>query len=185
MTIADFLMILAVLVSPVIAVQVQKAIERWKDGRNKKLFIFKTLMATRGARLSPAYVEALNMIDLEFNSRKQKEKKVLDAWKVYHDHLYDVPKDYNSAEYQARFEAWNAKTDDCQTELFVAMGQCLAYDFDRVQLKKGFYAPQGHADIELEQLLIRRGMVDLLYGKRSLPVDVGTHPIENRTRQSS
>ena len=174
-------MIFAVLISPVIAVRVQKAIERWREGRNRKLLIFKILMAARGSRLSPAYVEALNMIDLEFNSRKQKEKKVLDAWKVYLDHLYDAPKDYTSTDYQAKLEAWNAKTDDCQADLLVAMGYCLSYDFDRVQLKKGFYAPQGHADIEFEQLLIRRGMVDLLYGRKSLPVDIGTDSPENRT----
>ena len=82
MSIADWLMILAVLLSPVIAVQVQKGIEKWREGRNRKLLIFKTLMATRGSRLSPAYVEALNMIDLEFNTKKTKEKKVLNAWKV-------------------------------------------------------------------------------------------------------
>jgi len=73
-------MILAVLASPLIAVQVQKRIEKLRDKRSKKLQIFHTLMSTRGSRLSPAHVGALNMIDSVFSPKRSAEKKVLDAW---------------------------------------------------------------------------------------------------------
>lgn len=73
MTISDILMIIAVLVAPFFAVYVQKKIETWKSQRDTKLWIFKTLMATRGATLSPQHVQALNMIDLEFSDKDKKE----------------------------------------------------------------------------------------------------------------
>lgn len=49
-------------------------------------------MATRGAKVSPDHVEALNMIDIEFYGRRsgrrsRAEKSVVDAWKIYLDWL--------------------------------------------------------------------------------------------------
>ena len=67
MKFSEVLTILAVILGPILAVQAQKAIERWRERRNRKLWVFKTLMATRGSRLSPNHVQALNMIDLEFS----------------------------------------------------------------------------------------------------------------------
>ncbi len=57
-TIADWLMVVAVVLSPIIAVQVQKMIESFREKRGRKLQLFRTLMATRGSRLSPLHVEA-------------------------------------------------------------------------------------------------------------------------------
>ena len=85
MTISDVLMIVAVLVAPFLAVFAQKQIELWRERRARKLWVFKTLMATRGRALSVEHVQALNMIDLEFT--KASEKEILSAWKLYHDHL--------------------------------------------------------------------------------------------------
>jgi uncharacterized protein DUF6680 len=48
-------------------------------------------MATRAARLTPDHVQALNLIDVEFYSKRKKYKRVLDAWKAYHDHLGENP----------------------------------------------------------------------------------------------
>jgi hypothetical protein len=189
MTVSDSLMILAVLLSPLIAVQVQKAVEKWRADRIKKISIFKTLMATRGTPLSPQHVEALNMIDLEFKAEKQEEKKVLEAWKVCHDHFYDVPKNYEDPSYKAEMVTWTTQTEKNLIDLLHAMAKSLGYDFDEVQLKKGFYTPQGHAEIETEQFLIRKGMVELLLGKRNLPVKIveqsttGNNPIEAGTAQ--
>jgi len=64
MTISDWLMISAVLTGPILAVQVQKFIESWREAKQRKIYIFKTLMATRGTTLSPRHVEALNIIDV-------------------------------------------------------------------------------------------------------------------------
>ena len=63
MTLTDILTILAVFLAPVVAVQVQKWLEVFREQRARKLWIFKTLMATRAATVSQEHVQALNMID--------------------------------------------------------------------------------------------------------------------------
>ena len=73
MALSDWLTIIAILLAPVFAVQVQKWVEHLRERRGKKLGVFQALMATRGARLSPEHVRALNMIDLEFSGEGQLE----------------------------------------------------------------------------------------------------------------
>lgn len=170
MDVSNYLMILAVLLSPLIAIRVQKYIEKWQESRVRKLNIFKTLMATRGTPISPQRVGALNMIDLEFDKNDDNEMVVLEAWKIYLDHVNVAPPDYADKRYQTKMDVWSAKTSDYEIDLLLAMAQSLGYTFDKVQLKKGFYAPQGHADLELEQLQIRKGLVELLTGRSNLPV---------------
>jgi hypothetical protein len=170
MTISDGFMITAVVLGPILAVQVQKFIEKWNEARGRKLGIFKTLMATRGARLSPQHVQALNMIDLEFSSDNPKEKTVLDAWKTYLEHLYNVPRDSQDPNYQTKFTLWDSKSSEYLIALLSAMGKSAGFVFDEVQLKKGAYTPQGYIDLETENSLIRRGTLDILYGRRPLQV---------------
>jgi hypothetical protein len=62
----DWLLILATIAGPILAVQAHKWVERLREGRNRKLRLFERLMATRAARLSAEHVQALNMIDLVF-----------------------------------------------------------------------------------------------------------------------
>ena len=49
-----------------------------KSTYQRKLDIFKTLMATRATPLARTHVESLNRIDIEFTGIK--EKKVREAW---------------------------------------------------------------------------------------------------------
>ncbi len=168
----EILTVFAVLAGPILAVQAQKFIEIWKERRTKKLGVFKTLMATRGSPISSAHVEALNMIDLEFYGKNKKEQAVVEAWKIYLSHLSDGPKDIESETYQSRFDAWFRKNNDLLTDLLQSMAACLGYHFDKVHLQKGVYVPQGHTDLELEKSLVRRGTLDVLSGRRSIPIIV-------------
>ena len=67
MKISDILMILAVLCSPFLAVFVQRKIDLIREKRSHKLWIFRTLMATRGNKISLDHVQALNSIELFFD----------------------------------------------------------------------------------------------------------------------
>ena len=91
MSLTDLITIVALLVAPFLAVFAQKQIEIWREKKSTKVWIFKTLMATRGRTLSLEHVQALNMIDLEFNNHR--DKAVIHAWKEYHNHLNSFPKD--------------------------------------------------------------------------------------------
>ena len=137
MTISDILMIFAVLISPLLAVQVQKIIELWRETKQRKILIFKTLMATRGTTLSPRHVEALNMIDLEFSIKNKNEKRVVEAWKMYLDHLYDLNVDPKDPDYRVKMDVWTKRSIELLTDLLYEMAQNLGYEFDKAAIPDG------------------------------------------------
>ena len=175
MTLTDTLIILATALSPVIAVQVTRFLDDRNEERGRKLRIFKTLMATRAYNISPAHVEALNSIDLEFSVKKTLEKSVLDVWQQYLDHLGNL---------QMEPGAWNIRRVDLLVELLYAMGKCVGYDFNKTQIKNGTYSPTAHGRIEDEQSHIRSMTIELLEGKRVLPMHVTNLPLRNDSSAS-
>lgn len=174
MTFSDGLLIIAVLVAPFLAVFVQKQIENWKSKRDMKLWIFKTLMATRGATISEQHVQALNMIDLEFSDKNKKEKEVKRIWKEYLDHLASLPKD--PEEQKAALPSWSEKSNDYLSELLQAMGRCFGYDFDKVHIKRGIYTPEGHTQVEIEQRALRFYALQVLTGKNPISTQTSLIP---------
>lgn len=174
----DWVLVIATIAGPILAVQAQKWIERLRESRNRKLWVFQQLMATRAARLSTDHVQALNMIDLVFygshpfgiHRRSKTEQAVIDTWREYHDHLgtqFD----------QTAAAVWHTKADELFTNLLFAIAQDLDFKFDRVQLKKGVYSPQAHGDLELEQNMIRRLLLKLLSGDNALKMEVTSFPL--------
>lgn len=157
----DILTIIAVLLSPVIAVRVDKFIENARSDNNRKIAIFKTLMATRGTKLSIEHVTALNQIDMEFYG-KEKFVKVVNAWKEYRDQL-NVPFKTDD-----EFKRWNDKSEDLFANLLFEMGSSLGYKFDRVAIKRNAYSPTGHAKIENENYQIRQLLIKVLSGENAI-----------------
>ena len=169
MQIQDWLMISAVLIGPVVAVQLTRYIDNKREARNRKLHVFKTLMATRAYAVSPKHVEALNRIDLEFSNKHKKEREVVYAWKQYLDLLgdKDMPRDQ-----------WDTKRVDFLVELLHKMASVLKSEFDKTHIKNSAYAPIAHGDIEDQQRLLRVGLIEILEGKRALPMEVTNLPNE-------
>jgi hypothetical protein len=167
MTISDWLMILAVLLGPLIAVQLTRYLDRRNEEKQRKLWVFKTLMASRASTLSLPHVEALNRIDLEFHPKSRREREVLEAWKAYLDLLSDhtLPPDQ-----------WKVRQVDLLVELLHRMARVLNYDFDKTAIKNSSYAPRGYSRVEEDQAAIRQGMKDLFEGKRVVPVHLTNIP---------
>lgn len=167
----EIINLLAIVFSPVVAaisaVQIEKYLERQREQKNRRLYIFKTLMATRGSVLSFDHVEALNRIDLEF-SNDQKYKKVIDSWKEYFDNLGQ------KAETDEQITIWTAKNEELLANLLFEMGLSLGYNFDKVLIKRNIYSPVGHGRIEKENELIRKGILDVLNGETSIPMELVT-----------
>jgi hypothetical protein len=163
----NILTILAIVSGPIIALQIQRKLDRDREARNRKLWVFKTLMSFRATFLAPTYVQALNLIEVEFDSSNEKEKAVRNAWKVLLDHYVDIGR---AAE--PNTDALLEKSAQLRTNLMLAMGRCLGYDFDEVQIKKGSYYPTGLGNVEAEQHAIRRGLLDVLNGKGRIPVGI-------------
>jgi hypothetical protein len=126
MGVAAWLTIIAIFLGPIVAVQLTRFLDDKKEERERKLRVFKTLMATRGVVLSWAYVEALNLIDLEFSSKRRKEREVIDAWKAYLDLLSNkaIPTDQ-----------WATRNVDLRVELLHKMSVVLNYPFDKTHIK--------------------------------------------------
>ena len=163
----EWLVVLATLLSPLIAVQVTEFVNRHRQKREEQLRIFRTLMATRASTLDPFHVQALNSIDVIFTTRSAKEEAVRRQWKQYLDHLND--KSYPPPN-------WEPRRRELLVDLLDAMGRSLGFDFDKTHLKNQSYYPQGYGDLENEQGAVRKSALEILSGKRPLPMWVVNIP---------
>lgn len=162
-----YAIIIATLLGPVLAVQAQKWLERHRAVKERRLMIFRTLMSTRTANLSPMHVEALNAVPVEFYGTGKKLKQINDAWKLYLDHhTLDGP----------ATEVWLQTKLDLFLDLLHLMSQFLGYNFSKAQIKRDIYSPRAHGDLETEQTIIRRGLVGLFRGEIALPMAVKEFP---------
>jgi len=187
--ISDVVMIFAVLVAPLLALQAQWLLQLRREKRQRKLWLFKTLMSTRGTRLAPDHVTALNSIEVEFHKETGANREVVAAWRNYLDHLNTSPpinQETGQVE-PTEHNRWNEKQDELFISLLYRMALALDYDFDEVLLKRGFYAPKGHNDLELDQLLLRKGLLQVLGGTRAVGVNLmpvpGEEDEQTRLRQ--
>jgi hypothetical protein len=162
----DCLIIAATILGPILAVQAQKWLERDREIKNQRLRVFKTLMATRAINISHAHVEAINAVPIEFYGSSSELREINSKWKVYFEHL---------SKPVAVTPNWEEKRQELLYELLLLMSKYLGYDFDEVEIKK-VYAPQGHAALESDQEIIRRGLVGLFKGDIAIPVSIVEAP---------
>jgi hypothetical protein len=161
MTHAELMSVLAVLLSPLVALQVSEFVHLRRERRQRRMQVFRTLMSTRASGLAPEHVQALNMIDIEFHGSDSKSKAVLTAWKAYLDHL-------NNAQNES--SVWGSKREDLFVELLFEMARHLGYDFDKTHIRRTSYFPKGFGDLELDQHAIRKGLAGILSGHASFPI---------------
>ena len=140
------------------------ALGKRKEKRDRKFEIFRSLMLTREAWLSPEHVRALNGIELEFHGDSRAEG-VLAAWRKYLGHL-GLPL-YKTAEEQQK---WSVDRVEFFVELLAQLAAYFLFKFDREFILKNCYAPRYFAELEDQQTQMRRLMLELLNGQRALPV---------------
>lgn len=187
----EILVVLAILAGPFIGIWAQSKIDKRRQSRERKLDVFKTLMATRATPLSQEHVRALNRIDMEFVGRK--ERKVRNTWNTLLDHFGEGPthplepaegaspanwEQYrlDLQKYDIDFARWLERTGNLRTTLLKEMGASLGYDFGEVHIRKAAYNPRLHEDIEMTQLSVLRAINDVFTRKRSLPMDIVNWP---------
>jgi hypothetical protein len=161
--------IIAIVRGPIVALRIQRAIEDERATKNRKLWIFKTLMSNRATRMAPVFVQALNLIDVEFTAAS--EKPVRDAWKEAQDHFSDWGKQ-TPEQKQTQAKANLDRADELLSEMLVRMGTTLGYSFDKVYVKKGWYYPEGLGDMEQEGHALRKGLLRIISGYGAFPVAV-------------
>lgn len=62
------------------------------------------------------------------------------------------------------------KRIDLLVELLYRMAQVLNYDFDKTHIKTSAYSPMVHGVTEDEQKALRQGLLEVLEGKRQIPI---------------
>ena len=75
----------------------------------------------------------MNSIDVLFH----KDKNVVDAWRIYHDHFTSL----DQSPSDAQRDQWVKRDEDYLVELLAALSRVLGYDFDMGRLKRAIYAP--------------------------------------------
>jgi hypothetical protein len=155
-----FIYMLAIMVSPLIAVQVSEWLKRRYDVRARRLWVFKTLMATRASALSTDHVQAINMVAVEFNAKDRKSKEVFQAWKSYMDHLATTPGS----------EAWGNRRDDLFFAMLHKMSLRLGYDLDMSDMRRTSYTPTGLSERDADLTRMVKGILAVLDGKSSVPI---------------
>lgn len=129
---ADVINILAVLVSPVVAVLITLWHQTRKEDRDRKDRLFTVLMINRKAfPPTQEFVGALNLIDLVFAD----VKPVTRLWHEYYGMLAS-----------AKTEPEFANRDNKYLEMLSAMAKHLGYEaLEQFNIEK-FYIPQAHID---------------------------------------
>jgi hypothetical protein len=156
-----WLTITAIVLGPLLAFVVQN----WRDNRrahkSRKLEIYRKLMLTLKVPLNPNHVDAINSIPVEFYG----DKKVLAAWRLYASHLN------HRSEPGDALTRWGEKKFDLLIDLVYAIGQSLGYEAnDKASMRDQTYVPQGYANVEAEQEAMRKAVLELLTGRRPLPM---------------
>jgi len=155
---------IAIVVGPIVAVRLTLRLETSREKVRRKYQTFHALMRTRRVTLSPDHVTALNVIQTEFHD----DEKVIAAYKKYIDNLGGpVPAPGSKEE---AFKRFVDERDDAFNEMMFEIGRHLGFALDRRELAKYSYAPQGWVTAEAEQNAVRQLALELLQGKRPLPI---------------
>ncbi|MCT2530835.1 hypothetical protein N2382_08175 [SAR92 clade bacterium H921] len=171
-TISDWLMILAVISGPVIAVQIQKYIDGKSETRNRRLKVFSDLMITRNSTTDVQHVSALTMVGLEFNEKEY--GKVVNAWENYLGHLRSPPNNddiYN--------EGWRETRSHRLTDLLFEMSDSLGFGFDKAHIMKTIYNPVAFERREFETDIIRHKLATVFLKNASIPIAVTSVPSDD------
>lgn len=154
----------AIVLGPIVAVRLTLRFEVSREKLRRKYETFHTLMKTRRVTLSADHVTALNVIQTEFHD----DEKVIAAYKKYIDNLGGPTLPTGSTEEAVR--KFLETRDDVFNEMMFEIGRHLGFSLDKRELAKYSYAPQGWVNIEAEQGAMRHLVLELLQGKRGLPV---------------
>jgi hypothetical protein len=164
---ATWAVVLATVAGPILAVQAQKAVEKFSGRKARRRAVFETLMATRGNRVAIDRVKALNMIDLTFDSNRASERNVVESWDAYRKHL-----NMDLKAQKLSLDQWSASGDELFYNLLYLISIDVGYKTKREQLKSSNYSPIGHSQATEEENQIRQNAVRVLNGTQSLKFEM-------------
>lgn len=151
--------IVATFLGPILAVGAAEWVRYRSDTKQRRVHIFRTLMATRSTTLSPHQVEAINLVEMEFHD----EARVVEAHRAYRRHLDNASMEST---------AWERTRQSLQHDLLWAISQVLSYPFTKDDIARGTYYPGAYYSAEQENAALRKHLLQILTGKALVPVVV-------------
>jgi hypothetical protein len=133
----------------------------WREKRNslkaRRLWVFRTLMATRRMSISNEHVTALNLVEVDFFGCR----KVQAQWAIYKDHLFTTA---------VEDDEWREKKERLLANLLFEIAAELRLSIPAMEIFKGGYAPKGWAHRELRQLGAMEYIFELSQGTKCVPL---------------
>lgn len=161
LTIAEKWTIAAIVIGPGIGVLLTFLMQHVVSQRQRRMNVFRDLMATRRMRLSKTHVEALNLVEVEFHRKKDVIKK----WNNYREHLYTkAPEDAQD------LDRFIKDQEKLLTLLVQSIGKEMGRQIEQLEIWDGGYVPAGWEQDEIQIRELRRHALGMLKGQLGLPV---------------
>lgn len=161
----DVAILFATVVGPILAVWAAEWRQQRKAQLDRKEWVFRTLMSTRGAKLRPEHVSAINHIEFAFP--RNACPAIEDARSLYRKQLRNPS---SLSEDLAVREAWNSKANDLFGDLLYLMAVELKIPFTKSDITEESYHPDAHLFSELELREIRNLTLQVL--KDGRPINI-------------
>lgn len=155
----------ATFLGPIGAVLVTRFIDAQRDRRQRRMWVFRALMAYRAVPMNPDRIGALNLIQIEFS----KNGKVLAAWA-------GLMKNYATRPGEDDRERHLRDREHLYILLLQEIGRNLGVRMEHFDILEGAYYPEGAAVAEWEGNAVRRLFAEIATGHRALPIAVTQFP---------
>lgn len=153
----------ATIYGPVRAVVIQRDSEEERESKRRQYGILHSLMKTRAWALHQDHVMAINLIQLEF----YQHDAIQVAFRAYREHL--AMKTPPAIDVAGNVQFDEARKDRFYT-LVKAIADVLGIHFDKADLQRLAYTPQGWHDDVSKQDYLRSLMIEVFEGRRPVPM---------------
>ena len=157
--------VFATILGPILAVWASEIRQQRRQFRDRKEWVFRTLMSTRGAKLRSEHVEAIN--NIEFAFPRKSCISVEDARSLYRKHLRHPD---SISQDQATSQAWARKLNDLFAELLYQMSLDLKIPFSKSEITEESYHPDAYIFDELMSKQIKMLTLEVLKNERSIQI---------------
>ncbi|WP_193187634.1 DUF6680 family protein [Nisaea sediminum] len=178
----EVLTLLAIIFGPIMAIVVTRIVDAIREKRERRMEVFRTLMRTRRTPMYPEHVGALNLVEIEFFDQKDVVQKLRDLFAHLggqqarsESERTDIP-GLTSDQIRQRDNSYGRRLSEererLRSKLLHSIAKSLGFNIEQLEIFEGGYSPQGWANIEDEQSLIRRWIIELAARRTGVPVDV-------------
>ncbi len=176
-----WLTLAAIVAGPVFGAWFALHLQNRQQRKERRFDVFRTLMRTRRAPISPEHVGALNLVEIEFHDAPH----VISAWKALLQHFGTPHSRHANEEVTPETPANEAMERNARfgqrifeerarllSKLLHAMGASLGLKLEQLDIYEGGYTPEGWLAVEGEQAAARQMFAQIARGDRAFPIEV-------------